>query len=125
MRAYTVATAAVTLGVSPKWLDNALSRFAVRGVLQSRQGVSRRIGYQSIVTLHIANELIRTLGIPLGTAIMLAERAGQADEPATIELSPSAHLIVDLRTAARDITERLSHAVEVTPVPKRGRPSAK
>ena len=43
MRAYTVATVAVTLGVTPKWLDNALSRFPIRGVLQSRQGVSQNL----------------------------------------------------------------------------------
>ncbi|MEO5952546.1 MAG: hypothetical protein ABIQ44_08800 [Chloroflexia bacterium] len=125
MRAYTVATVALTLGVTPKWLDNALSRFPVRGVLRTRQGVSRRLAPQAVVTLHLANELIRTLGLPLGTAISLAERAGEAEETAAIELFPSARLVVQISAAARDVNARLAHAVEVTPVPKRGRPSTK
>ena len=125
MRAYTVATVAVALGVSPKWLDNLLSRFPVRGVLQSRQGVSRRLGPQAVVTLHLANELIRTLGIPLGEALALAERAGNTGEMATIVLFSSASLTIDITAASREISQRLAHAVEVTPVPKRGRPSSK
>lgn len=125
MRAYTVATVAITLGVTPKWLDNALSRFPVRGVSQSRQGVSRRLGPQAVVTLRLATELIRTLGLPLGRAISLAERAGDERETASIELFSSAHLIIQVSAAAREVNVRLADAVEVTPVPKRGRPSAK
>lgn len=125
MRAYTVATVAVTLEVSPKWLDNTLSRFHIRGVLQSRQGVSRRLGPQAVVTLHLANELIRTLGIPLGEALALAERAGNAGEMATIVLFASASLTIDITATSHEISQRLAHAVEVTPVPKRGRPSRK
>jgi hypothetical protein len=125
MRAYTVATVAVSLGVTPKWLDNILTRFPVSGVVQSRQGVSRRLGPQAIVTLHLANELIRTLGMPLGAALSLAERAGNADGVASIALFSSTSLTIDLHTASREVSERLAHAVEVTPVPKRGRPSTK
>ena len=125
MRAYTVATVAVTLGVTPKWLDNALTRFPIRGVIRSRQGVSRRLGPQAAVTLHLASELIRTLGLPLAEAISLAERAGEAPETASIELFSSTRLIVDVSAAARDVNARLADAVEVTPVPKRGRPSTK
>ncbi len=125
MRAYTVTTVAVTLGVTPKWLDNALTRFPVRGVMQSRQGVSRRLGPQAVRTLHLATELIRTLGMPLGSAISLAERAGNAEEVASIVLFSSASLTIDLAATSREVNERLAHAVEVTPVPKRGRPSTK
>jgi hypothetical protein len=125
MRAYTVATVAVTLGVTPKWLDNVLSRFPVRGVLQSRQGVSRKLGPHAVVTLHIANELIRALGLPLADAISLAERIGQAGETRSVQLFGAAHLTVDLASVNRKVSERLAQAVEVTPVPKRGRPSTK
>jgi hypothetical protein len=125
MRAYTVATVAVTLGVAPKWLDNVLSRFAVRGVLQSRQGVSRRLGPHAVVTLHLANELVRTLGLPLGEAISLAERIGESGETGSVQLFSTAHLTVDVARATREVGERLAQAVEVTPVPKRGRPSTK
>ena len=125
MRAYTVATVAVTLGVSPKWLDNVLTRVPVRGVLQSRQGISRRLGPQAVVTLYLANELIRTLGMPLGEAVAMAERAGSSDGVESIALFPSTSLTIDLAAASRDVGERLALAVEMTPVPKRGRPPTK
>jgi hypothetical protein len=125
MRAYTVATVAVTLGVTPKWLDNVLTRFPVRGVVQSRQGISRRLGPQAVVTLHLVNELIRTLGMPLGEAISLAERAGNGESVASIALFSSTSLTIDLAAASREVGNRLALAVEVTPVPKRGRPPTK
>ena len=125
MRAYTVATVAVTLGVTPKWLDNVLTRFPIVGVIQSRQGISRRLGHQAVVTLHLAKELIRTLGMPLGEAISLAERAGSMEGIASIALFSSTSLTVDMAATYRDVNERLAQAVEVTPVPKRGRPSTK
>lgn len=130
MRAYTVATVAATLGVTPKWLDNALSRFPVRGVIQTRQGVSRRLAPQAVVTLHLANELIRSTGMPLHEALGLAERAesskGKSDDGhSSIELFSSAYLTIDLTTVTTETSRRLAEAVEITPVPKRGRPSTK
>jgi hypothetical protein len=125
MRAYTVATVAITLGVTSKWLDNALSRFPVRGVIQGRQGIRRRLGPQAVVTLYIACELNRLLGIPLGDAISLAERATAAGGLATISLFSSASITVDVTATAREVGERLAQAVEVTPVPRRGRPPTK
>jgi len=125
MRAYTVATVAVTLGVTQKWLDNVLTRFQIRGVFQSRQGISRRLGAQAIVTLHLASELIRTLGMPLANAISLAERAGSTDGIAMLGLFSSASITVDLTAMRQEVSERLALAVEVTPVPKRGRPPTK
>ena len=125
MRGYTVATVAVTLGVTPKWLDNVLTRFSIRGVIQSRQGVSRRLGPSAVITLHLANELSRTLGMPLAEAISLAERAGETSGTASIELFSSTRLTIDVSAATRDVATRLAQAVEVTPVPKRGRPPTK
>ena len=125
MRGYTVATVAVTLGVTPKWLDNVLTRFPIRGVVQSRQGISRRLGPQAVVTLYLASELIRTLGMPLGEAISLAERAASTVGVASVELFSSTSLTIDLAATSREVNERLALAVEVTPVPRRGRPPAK
>ena len=125
MRAYTVATVAVTLGVPAKWLDNLLSRISIRGVVQSRQGVSRRLAPQAIVTLHIANQLTRSLGVPLAEAISLAQRAGQTDPPTPITLFPAATIAIDVVAITREVTDRLARAVEITPVPKRGRPALK
>lgn len=130
MRAYTVATVAATLGVTPKWLDNALSRFPVRGVIQSRQGVSRRLAPQAVMTLHLANELVRSTGIPLREALSLAERVQNSqgkdgEGHSSIELFYSAYLTIDLTAAATEISRRLAEAVEITPVPNRGRPPTK
>lgn len=130
MRAYTVATVSATLGVTPKWLDNVLSRFPVHGVIQSRQGISRRLAPRAVVTLHLANQLVRTTGMPLRDALGLAERVeiakGKGNEQhSSIELFSSAYLTIDLAAAATEISRRLAEAVEITPVPKRGRPATK
>ena len=125
MRAYTVATVAVTLNVSPKWVDNALSHFYVNGVLHSRQGVSRRLTPQAVVILFIAEAFVRSIGIGLGDALSLAARINSEGGVVTIPIFPSASLTVDVSATARHVSERLAHAVEVTPVPKRGRPSIK
>ena len=125
MPAYTITAVAVTLGVTPKWLDNVLTRFQVHGVVQSRQGISRRLGHQAVITLHLANELIRTLGMPLGEAISLAERAGSTEGTAQLPLFSSASITIDLAGLSREVSQRLAQAVEVTPVPKRGRPPGK
>lgn len=125
MRAYTVATVALMLGLTQKQLDNILTRFAIRGVVQSRQGVSRRLGREAVLTLQLANELVRTLGLPLGKAIAVAERAGKDVGITSIALSPSVSLTFDMEAASREVGAKLALAVEVTPVPKRGRPSTK
>src|SRR4051794_17462251 len=111
MRAYTVATAAVTLGVTPKWLDNLLSRIQIRGVVQSRQGISRRLAPQAIVTLHIANQLTRNLGIPMLNAVSLAERAGSSDALTHIPLFSAMTLTIDMQATTREIDDRLAQAV--------------
>ncbi len=50
-RAYTIATAALTLGTTAKWLDNVLSHNRVTGVAQERQGVSRRLTVEGLLVL--------------------------------------------------------------------------
>ncbi len=122
MRAYTIATVAVTLGVPTKWLDNALSRFAVRGVIQARQGVSRRLGPQAVIILHIASELNRVLGVSVGDALSLADKLTTMGGIATITLFSTASITVDVEATEREVAERLAQAIEMTPVPRRGRP---
>jgi hypothetical protein len=61
--------------------------------------------------------------MPLEKAIALAERAG--NDGGKIGLFPSGSLTLDLDTASSELRKRLALAVEVTPVPKRGRPSTK
>jgi len=126
MRAYTVAATAVTLGVSRKWVDNVLSHHRVNGVHQARQGILRRVTPTGLLNLEIALGLGRALGIPIARALdisndLMVARGGE------IQLSgpPSITLRVDVDTMERALNARLEHALEMTPIPRRGRPRYK
>ena len=126
MRAYTVAATAVTLGVSRKWVDNVLSHHRVNGVHQARQGILRRVTPSGLLNLEIALGLGRALGIPIARALdisndLMVARGGE------IQLSgpPSITLRVDVDTMERALNARLEHALEMTPIPRRGRPRSK
>jgi len=126
MRAYTVAATAVTLGVSRKWVDNVLSHHRVDGVHQARQGILRRVTPTGLLNLEIALGLGRVLGIPIARALdisndLMAARGGE------IQLSgpPLITLRVDVDTMERALNARLEHALEMTPIPRRGRPRYK
>jgi len=125
MRAYTVATVALSLGVTPKWIDNALSRFQVPGVVQKGQGINRKLTPHSVVILHIAAQLVRALGMPLGDALGIATQVVSHGGLAKVELFPSAALTIDVGATTLAVAERLGNAVEVAPLPKRGRPPRK
>lgn len=119
-RAYTIATAALTLGMPTKWLDNTLSHIRVAGVRQERQGVARRITIDGLLILAVAALLINELGIPLAAAIELAEKlasnGGQYLSPEGVNLQ------LNLEKLTASLLERLENAVEIAPVPRRGRP---
>jgi hypothetical protein len=126
LRAYTVAATAVTLGVSQKWVDNVLSHHRVDGVHQAKQGILRRVTPAGLLTLEIALVLGRTLGVPIAYALnisneLIATREGE------IQLSgpPSITLRVDVDAMERALNARLERALEMTPIPKRGRPRYK
>ena len=119
-RAYTLGTAALALGVSSKWLDNALSHFKVAGVQQKRQGVARRLAIDSLLTLSIAILLVDELQVPLGRAIEISEQLARSDGRQLV--SDILHFSVDLGTLHAQLLDRLEHAVEIAPVPRRGRP---
>lgn len=126
MRAYTVATTAVTLRMPEKWLDNVLSQNAVEGVIRKRQGVSRRLTPKAILTLEVAARLIRTLGVTMPTALRLTRQLmEQKAERAEIAAGEGLSLSLDLRQVESDLLERLAHAVEIAPSPTRGRPRRK
>ena len=126
MRAYTVAATAVTLGVTRKWVDNVLSHHRVDGVHQARQGILRRVTPTGLLNLEIALGLGRALGIPIARALdisndLMVARGGE------IQLSgpPLITLRVDVDTMERALNARLEHALEMTPIPRRGRPRYK
>jgi len=122
MRAYTVAATAVTLGVTRKWVDNVLSHHRVDGVHQARQGILRRVTPSGLLNLEIALGLGRVLGIPIARALdisndLMVARGGeiQLSGPSSITLR------VDVDTMERALNARLEHALEMTPIPRRGR----
>jgi hypothetical protein len=119
-RVYTIATAALTLETSMKWLDNVLSHNRVFGVEQQRQGVSRRLTVEGLVGLALAILLVRELGLPIAKAIAVAENL--AKNEGRYNASRGLMLMLDLSSFRTDLLERLENAVEIAPVPKRGRP---
>jgi len=119
-RAYTIATAALALGTSVKWLDNTLSHNRVPGVTQERQGIARRLTVEGLLILGLAVLLIQELGLPTQKAIALAE--GLANSEGRYLAQQGLNLAVDLPSFRARLLERLESAVEIAPVPKRGRP---
>jgi hypothetical protein len=119
-RAYTIATAALALGTSVKWLDNALSHNRVPGVSQERQGVSRRLTVEGLLVLALVVLLIQELGVPMPRAIVLAEdltkNAGRHIARQGLSVD------IDLASFRARLLNTLENAVEVAPVPRRGRP---
>ena len=119
-RAYTIATAALTLGMPIKWLDNTLSHIKVVGVHQERQGVARRLTIDGLLVLAIATMLINDLGLPLASAVRiageLASSGGQYTSSAGLTLQ------LTLENVKADLIKRLENAVEIAPIPRRGRP---
>ena len=118
--AYTIATAALTLRVEAKWLDNTLSHIRVPGVKQERQGVARRITIDGMVILGIAALLVHELSMPLAAAIGIAQGlARNGGEHTTRE---GVWIRLNLERLRSTLLERLETAVEIAPLPKRGRP---
>ena len=119
-RAYTVGTAALALDVPAKWLDNVFSHFQVPGVTQERQGISRKVSLEGVLQLALALRLIDDLEIPTATALRLAstiiQTGGQHRSKSGITIS------LDLSTIRAGLEARLAEAVEIAPVPRRGRP---
>ena len=119
-RAYTIATAALALETSTKWLDNTLSHNKVLGVGQEKQGVARRITVDGLVTLSIVLLVTAELGTTVGAAIEVAQRmiaeGGEFQSPSGLRIS------LNLETFRSRLISRLETAVEVAPLPRRGRP---
>jgi hypothetical protein len=119
-RAYTIATAALTLEVQAKWLDNTLSHIRVSGVQQERQGVARRISIDGMLILAITALLIDELDMPLAAAIRIAEElAVNSGEHTTPE---GVGIRLNLERFRSTLLGRLENAVEIAPLPRRGRP---
>ena len=103
-----------------KWVDNVLSHNRVAGIARERQGRSRRLTVEGLLVLALAVLLIRELGLPtqnaIGVAEDLAKNEGRHDAGGELTL------MLDLATFQAQFFEKLENAVEMAPLPKRGRP---
>jgi hypothetical protein len=120
-RAYTVATAALALDMPSKWVDNILSHHTVPGIEQQRQGVARKLSIDGLLVLALTTFLIQEMGAPAPRAIGIAEallrNEGRYESPRGLSL------ILDLSAFRIGLLKRLENAVEMAPVPRRGRPA--
>ena len=119
-RAYTIATAALALGMPIKWLDNTLSHHKVLGIHQQRQGVARRLTIDGLLALAVAIVLIKDIAIPLLSALQIADELVRNNGRYTS--AQGVDIQLNLETLKARLFERLENAVEIAPVPKRGRP---
>jgi hypothetical protein len=121
-RAYTVATAALALGMPIKWVDNVLSHYRVPGTRQERQGIARHLSIESLLVLGLTAVLIHELGLPIAKAIVVAE--GIAKASGRYLAGEGLIIEIDLAAFQSSLLEKLESAVEMAPVPRRGRPPA-
>ncbi len=119
-RAYTVGTVALALETPAKWVDNVLSHHSVPGVTQDRQGIARRVSLEGVLQLAIGMLLIQELSITLSTALRLA--AAITSQDGRYLTAGGLSLQLDLPHFKANVERRLAQAVEIAPVPRRGRP---
>ena len=121
-RAYTVATAALALGMPAKWVDNILSHYKVPGIRQEKQGIARRLSIEGLLILALTVLLVDELGLPAAKAIGIAEE--MMKNGGRFVASKGLTIQIDLPVFEAGLIERLESAVEVAPIPRRGRPPA-
>ena len=119
-RAYTIATAALALGTSSKWLDNTLSHYRVLGVVQKKQGVARRLSIDGLLTLAVTLALTNELGSTVADAIKISDELIAAGGRFTSQRG--LRIDLDLQEFRDRLLLQLEQAVEVAPLPRRGRP---
>ena len=120
MRAYSTAVVATALGVTRRWLDTVAAASRIPGVRPARQGKSRAITPQAIVTIAVAMELAERLGASLPFAL---DVAGELVEHGVYRPIPELVVHLDVAAIERRVAVRLAEAVEANPPARRGRPA--
>ena len=80
----------------------------------------------ALLILDIALRLVRALGLPLPQALETAQRLIDARGGGiTLAGALSIEIRADISTLTNDLNARLERAVEISPIPRRGRPRRK
>jgi hypothetical protein len=103
-----------------KWVDNVLSHHKLSGIRQDRQGIARRLSVEGLLILALTALLIHELGLTTVRAITIAE--GIIEEEGRRVAGSGLTIEIDLSAFQASLLERLESAVEIAPVPRRGRP---
>jgi hypothetical protein len=124
-RSYSTALIALTIDVSPKWLDNLLSRHELVGVARSSRGSERQITDDGMLAI----ELVRTLNLELGVSVAAAVRMSMAvlqsaprDTTWTFALPSGLVLTFPLGDIRARLHQQLADAIEFVAQKPRGRP---
>ena len=120
MRAYTVITTALALGVDHKWLDNLLSHNTVPGIARSQRGVRRRIPPRSVSIIALAHRLHTALSIPVHRAVEIATELMDSPDGEQ-QVAAFLSLRIERESFVADVARRLDDAAEFAAVPPRGR----
>jgi hypothetical protein len=127
LRAVTAATAATTLKVDRKALDNLLARIGSDLIPRGRQGVERRLSVRTLEELGLSLEIMRSLSVPARESFLLSRQLLRRDDLAqeflgTVELGAHLQLGLDHQAFLTDLNARLASAIESQVRPRRGRP---
>jgi hypothetical protein len=118
---YDLAAVAHAIEMTPKQLDNLLSRNDLEGVERKTRGVTRRISSDAAVTINIAWRLAEATKIPIASALELSRRLTVMSDHA-IMVGEHLTLAVDFAGIRADTLARLDSAVEAIGRRRRGRP---
>ena len=121
MQKLTTATAAATLGVDRKALDNILSREASHLVPSGVRGKSRRISVHVLELVAVALVLKRDLGIPIARGLDLATRLSESVS-GEIPFGRFGTLRFNFNPLRSAMQQSIADIVEQTVPPERGRP---
>ena len=121
MQKLTTATAAATLGVDTRVLDNILSREASHLVPSGVRGRSRRISVQVLELVAVALVLKRDLGIPIARGLDLAAKLGES-VAGEIPFGRFGTLRFSFNPLRSAMQQSIADIVEQTVPPERGRP---
>ena len=121
MPIYDLAAVAHALEMTPKQLDNLLSRNDLDGVERKTRGVTRKISSEAAIAINIAWRLAEATKVPITNALELSRRLTVHSDHA-IAVGDHLTLAADFAAIRADTLSRLDAAVETVGRRRRGRP---